>query len=59
LLEVIERLSEATPIDAANVDLRNYRGLVAPWVDWAHVVTRGRVVACALSPLALEPEGTP
>jgi hypothetical protein len=40
--EVVERLGEAQPVDAAEIDLASYRGLVAPWNDWAHVRARGR-----------------
>jgi len=42
LAEVVERLAAAAPRDAAEVDLRHYRALSAPWTDWAHVVVRGR-----------------
>lgn len=42
LAEVIERLGEARPIDAAAIDLASYRGLVPPWNDWTHVRSRGR-----------------
>jgi hypothetical protein len=42
LAEVIERLGEAQPIDAADIDLASYRGLVPPWNDWTHVRDRGR-----------------
>lgn len=42
LVEVVERLSGAAPSDAAAIDLRTYKGLVAPWNDWGHLATRGR-----------------
>jgi len=42
LSEVIERLGAAAPSDAAAVDLGTYKGLVAPWNDWAHLRARGR-----------------
>jgi hypothetical protein len=49
LAEVVERLARAAPADALEVDLASYRGLVAPWNDWAHVVKRGRHWAGVLS----------
>ena len=42
LVEVIERLAAASPSDAPEVDLRSYKGLVAPWNEWSHVCARGR-----------------
>ena len=53
LAELAERLGAATPTDAAQIDLRQYRGLQAPWNDWQHVAARGRwwaqvVATCAL-----------
>jgi hypothetical protein len=42
LVEVVERLATAAPSDAAEVDLRSYKGLVAPWNDWEHLAVRGR-----------------
>lgn len=59
LAELVERLSAAKPPDEANVDLANYRGLVAPWTDWGHVTTRGRVFAGVLTRLLLEPGVAP
>lgn len=55
LAEVVERLGEARPADVAEIDLRTYRGLVAPWNDWAHVVARGRRWASILSDTLLGP----
>jgi hypothetical protein len=42
LVEVVERLASAAPSDRAEVDLTTYKGLVAPWNDWAHLAARGR-----------------
>jgi hypothetical protein len=42
LVEVVERLSGATPVDAAAIELRTYKGLVPPWNDWGHLAARGR-----------------
>lgn len=53
LVEVVERLAEATPMDAQQVDVATYRHLVAPWNDWRHVVERGRSWAKTLAPIAL------
>jgi hypothetical protein len=49
LSEVIERLGEAAPADVAAIDLATYRGLVAPWNDWAHIQSRGRAWARVLA----------
>jgi hypothetical protein len=56
LSEVAERLAGATPRDLADIDLRQYRGLRAPWNDWDHVVERGRYWAQVVARLALEEE---
>jgi hypothetical protein len=53
LAELTERLSAAQPNDLARVELSTYRGLVPPWNDWQHVVTRGREFAAELARLAL------
>jgi hypothetical protein len=42
LAEVAERLAEAAPTDAPEVDLRSYRGLRAPWNDLQYLAGRGR-----------------
>jgi hypothetical protein len=57
LFEVVERLAEARPADAPQVDLRSYRRLLAPWNDWNHVVARGRHWAQVLATVALAPGG--
>jgi len=49
LSEVVERLAAAAPSDAPAVDLRSYKGLVAPWNDWAHLAARGRYWASVLA----------
>jgi hypothetical protein len=46
--EVIERLAAAAPMDLAEIELPSYRGLVAPWTRWDHVVERGRHFAKVL-----------
>ncbi len=53
LAEVIERLGAGRPIDAAEIDLATYRGLVPPWNDWQHVVSRGQAWAQVLADLLL------
>jgi hypothetical protein len=42
LVEVVERLSAASPSDARGIDLGSYKGLGAPWNDWVHLSARGR-----------------
>ncbi len=49
LMEVVERLAAAAPSDSPEVDLRTYKGLVAPWNDWSHLATRGRHWATVLA----------
>jgi hypothetical protein len=49
LSEVVERLAAAAPSDAPAVDLRSYKGLVAPWNDWTHLAARGRHWASVLA----------
>jgi hypothetical protein len=39
----------AAPSDAPDVDLSRYKGLVAPWNDWAHLSARGRHFAAVLA----------
>jgi len=53
LAEVIERLSAAQPVDAAEIDLATYRGLKPPWNDWSYVADRGRHWARKLADLLL------
>lgn len=55
--EFVERLAAAAPGDRADVDLRTYKGLIAPWTDWAHVSAEGArlSVLLAASTLAVEP----
>lgn len=54
LAETVQRLMEAAPTDAPEIDLATYRGLVAPWNDWGHVATRGRHWASVLARVVLE-----
>jgi hypothetical protein len=54
LAEVAERLVQARPADVAAVDLATYKGLVAPWNDWSHVVERGRAFAPVVARVAME-----
>ncbi|MBN1945988.1 MAG: hypothetical protein JW797_09950 [Bradymonadales bacterium] len=53
LVEVAERLGQASPTDAPEVDLATYRGLQPPWNEWAHVSRRGRHYSRVLAHLAL------
>jgi hypothetical protein len=50
---VVERLTAAAPADAPDIDLRSYKGLVAPWNDWGHLVDRGRQWAGVLAAFLL------
>jgi hypothetical protein len=54
IVEVVERLAAAAPADAPDVDLRTYKGLVAPWNDWSHLAARGRHWAQVLARGRLE-----
>jgi hypothetical protein len=54
LSELSERLAAAAPSDLAAIDLHSYRGLCAPWNDWAHIVARGRYWAIAVARLVLD-----
>jgi hypothetical protein len=56
LTEVAERLAGAMPRDVADIDLQQYRGLLAPWNDWNHVITRGRYWAQVVARVVLEDE---
>lgn len=49
LAEVVERLAAASPSDRAGVELRDYKGLVAPWNSWDHLAERGRHWAAVLA----------
>jgi hypothetical protein len=49
LTEVVERLADAAPSDASEVDLRTYKGIRAPWNDWHHLAARGRHWASLLA----------
>lgn len=44
----IVRLSNPEPYDLTQVDLSEYRGIVAPWNDWESVVRQCRSLALAL-----------
>jgi hypothetical protein len=57
LAEVVERLAAASPADRPDVDLRGYKGLVAPWNDWSHLAVRGRQWAAVLAAALLREEG--
>lgn len=48
LVEVVERLGEASPTDAPQVDLASYKGLITPWNDWS-LAARGRHWASVLA----------
>ncbi|MBI3204733.1 MAG: hypothetical protein HYZ29_24575 [Myxococcales bacterium] len=54
LVEVGERLAEARPADAPEVDLASYRGLMPPWNDWALLASSGRGWAVTIARLSLD-----
>src|SRR5262245_7009761 len=54
LSEVTERLGEAKPADAAEIDLAAYRGLQPPWNDWSYLASRGRSWAQVLARFLFE-----
>jgi hypothetical protein len=53
LSEVAERLAAAEPGDRRQVELATYKGLKAPWNEWAHLTREGRKWAAVLSRTAL------
>jgi hypothetical protein len=54
LVEVVERLASAAPSDRSEVELRTYKGLIAPWNDWTHLSARGRRWAALLADQSLK-----
>lgn len=56
LAELAERLAAAHPTDRSEIDVASYRGLVAPWNDWDHIVSRGRHWAEIVAAVAMEDE---
>lgn len=52
--ELVERLAAAAPADFGRVELRDNKGLVAPWNDWQYVSAEGRRFARLLGASALE-----
>lgn len=48
LSTVVVKLTNPGPYDLTQVDLTEYRGIVAPWNDWQTVVTQCRSLALAL-----------
>jgi hypothetical protein len=58
LVELVEVLRAASPADAAAVDLRTYKDVIAPWNDLEEVRRRGAVLAAKLAGIALSgPDG--
>ena len=53
LVELGERLAAAAPSDRGSIELATYRGLKAPWNDWAHLERRGRAWAEVVARLVL------
>jgi len=55
IVELIDRLGAARPADLAAMDLKNYKGVVAPWNDWKHLEKRSRFWASRMTAIALRP----
>jgi hypothetical protein len=56
LSTVVVRLSNPEPNDLTEVDLREYKGIVAPWNDWHAVAAQCRALAVAM--VEASPEGS-
>lgn len=48
LTTVVVKLSNPDPYDLTEVDLSEYKGIIAPWNDWRAVEEQGRSLAAAL-----------
>jgi hypothetical protein len=48
LLTLVTKLANPDPYDLTNVDLTEYKGIVAPWNDWRAVEKQCRALAVAL-----------
>jgi hypothetical protein len=48
LTTLIVKLSNPDPYDLTEVDLTEYKGIIAPWNDWRAVEEQCRSVAVAL-----------
>ncbi len=53
LVELSERLAAGEPTDRAKVDLATYRGLLAPWNNWDHLLAKGHEWAKVVAEVAL------
>lgn len=48
LMTVVTKLADPDPYDLTDVDLREYKGIVPPWNDWAAVKEQCRAIAVAM-----------
>jgi hypothetical protein len=48
LSSVVVKLSNPDPYDLTDVDLAEYKGIVAPWNDWHAVEAQCRALAVGL-----------
>jgi hypothetical protein len=48
LASIVVKLANPDPYDLTDVDLGEYKGIVAPWNDWNAVVAQCRALAAAL-----------
>ncbi len=54
-VELVEQLQAGRPGDRESIDLATYKGLRAPWTDWAFVRERGRAWAAWIARMILDP----
>jgi hypothetical protein len=55
LVSVVVKLAVPDPYDLTEVDLAEYKGIIAPWSSWSAVEAQCRSLATAI--LAREPHG--
>lgn len=48
LLSAVVKLSNPDPYDLTDVDLNEYKGIIAPWNNWQAVVKQCRALAAAV-----------
>ena len=53
ILELVDTLAAARPVDRGALDLKTYKGIVPPWDDWRHIEARARFWAARLAKLSM------
>lgn len=48
LSTILVKLSNPDPFDLTEIDLAEYKGIIAPWNDWRAVIAQCRALALAL-----------